>query len=42
LKRVSMGFVRGRSPLYGCAKAIDGIVIKVVEPWNNGEFIYIS
>jgi DDE superfamily endonuclease len=33
LKRVSIGFARGRSPLYGCAGAIDGIAIKVVEPW---------
>jgi hypothetical protein len=32
-KRVSMGFARGRSPQYGCAGAIDGITIKVVEPW---------
>jgi hypothetical protein len=28
-----MGFARGRSPLYGCARAIDGIAIKAVEPW---------
>jgi hypothetical protein len=33
LKRESMGFARGRSPLYGCARAIDGIAIKAVEPW---------
>jgi nuclease HARBI1 len=33
LKRVSVGFARGRSPLYGYAGAIDGIAIKVVEPW---------
>jgi hypothetical protein len=33
LKRVSMGFTRGRSPLYGCAGAIDGIAIKIMEPW---------
>jgi nuclease HARBI1 len=33
LKRVSAGFTRGRSPIYGCAGAIDGIAIKIVEPW---------
>jgi DDE superfamily endonuclease len=33
LKRVSTGFTRGRSPIYGCAGAIDGIAIKIVEPW---------
>jgi hypothetical protein len=33
LKRESMGFARGRGPLYGCARAIVGIAIKAVEPW---------
>jgi hypothetical protein len=27
LKRVSMGFTRGRSPIYGCAGAIDRLAI---------------
>jgi hypothetical protein len=33
LKSVSMGFTGGRSPICGCAGAIDGIAIKIVEPW---------
>jgi hypothetical protein len=33
LKLESMAFARGRSPLYGCARAIVGIAIKAVEPW---------
>jgi hypothetical protein len=33
LKRVSTGFPCGRSPIYGCAGAIDEIAIKIVEPW---------
>jgi DDE superfamily endonuclease len=32
LKRVSTGFTRGRSPIYSCAGAIDGIAIKIIEP----------
>jgi hypothetical protein len=30
LTRVRTGFTRGRSPIYGCAGAIDGIPIKIV------------
>jgi hypothetical protein len=33
LKRVGTGFTRGRDPLHGCAGAIDGIAIKIEEPW---------
>jgi hypothetical protein len=33
LERVSTGFTRGRSLIYGCAGAIDRIAIKIVEPW---------
>jgi DDE superfamily endonuclease len=32
LKRSSIGFSRGRSPLTGCAGALDGIAIKIFEP----------
>jgi hypothetical protein len=35
LKRVSGGFTRGRSPIYGCAGAIDEIAINIVEPWDG-------
>jgi hypothetical protein len=33
LKRVSMGLTSGNGPIYGYAGAIDGMAIKVVEPW---------